>query len=102
MFIDKKIILSPLIILSFLAILILPSFFNMCIPDGCTFSPNVCRDGACINETIGQHLGEKSQLFSAIINFQTFVILIVFIVLFFIAKKYVENKKKCFVKFYTK
>ncbi|OGZ62865.1 MAG: hypothetical protein A2998_03255 [Candidatus Staskawiczbacteria bacterium RIFCSPLOWO2_01_FULL_37_25b] len=102
MFIDKKNILSLLIILSFLAILILPSFLNMCIciADGYTFSPNICRDGVCINETIGQHLNEKSQLFVAIVKWQIFSI--VFFVSFFVANKYLKDKKQVYAKSYAK
>lgn len=95
-----KCVLSFLITLSFLAILILPSFLNMCIPDGCTFSPNVCRDGACLNETVGQHLNEKSQLFTAIVKLQIFFIVAVLIAFAFVIKKDIENKERFFVKFY--
>lgn len=97
-----KIILSALISLSFLAMLILPSFLNMCIPDGCTFTPNVCSDGNCFNETVGQHLNEKSQLFTAIIKLQSLVIFIAIVFLFLAVKNYTENENSFFVKFYAK
>ncbi|MCL5071983.1 MAG: hypothetical protein M1308_13990 [Actinobacteria bacterium] len=96
-----KCVLSFLIVLSFLAILILPSFLNMCIPDGCTFRPNVCSDGACFNETIGQHLNEKSQLFTAIVKLQIFFIVAVLIAFAFVIKKDIESNERFFVKFYT-
>ena len=101
MFVDIKLILPLLIILSFLAVLILPSFLNMCIPDGCTFSPNVCSDGACFNESIGQHLSEKSQLFTAIVELQIFIALVVFLFLSFVFNKYLEDKKQVYVKAYA-
>ncbi|MDP2741235.1 MAG: hypothetical protein Q8O66_00920 [bacterium] len=79
----------------------LSSFLNMCIPDGCTFSPNVCSDGACFNESIGQHLSEKSQLFTAIVELQIFIVFAVFLVLSFISDKYIEDKKQIYAMSYA-
>jgi len=98
----RKIILPIIISLSLLAILILPGLLNMCIPDGCTFRPNVCSDGNCFNETVSQHLNENSQLFTAIVQLQTFIVFAAIIFLFFIVKNYTESENRFFVKFYTK
>lgn len=99
----KKIILPLLILLSFLIIGILPSSLNICMPDGCNFNNNVCDNIACVNETITQHLGERTQLLNAItIEFQSLIILVVILILFFVIQKYLEGGKLVAIKSYVK
>jgi len=97
-----RILLPFIIFLFLLTVIILPYFFDVCIPDGCRFSViNVCQDGACINESLGQHLGEKSQSFTALVQLQT-LILTAFLVVFLIVKKIIDDKAYLFVKLYER
>ena len=81
----------------------MPNSLNICIPDGCNFNNSVCDNNTCANETIIQHLGERTQLLNAVtIKFQSLIILGVILIFFFIVKKFLENDKLTITKFYVK
>ena len=103
----RKLLLPILILLSFSAIAFLPSSLNICLPDGCNFNNanTVCNNNACADETIISHLGERTQLLSATIGFQSSISFIVFaaiLVLFFIVQKDLKDEKLVAVKSYFK
>ena len=98
----QKILLPILILLSLLVIIVLPSSWNICIPDRCSFSSGVCGSNSCANETLSQHLSERTQLFNATINFQQFILLAIVLILFFVVKKYLEDGKLAIAKSYVK
>jgi hypothetical protein len=97
-----KIILPLLMLLSFSVIVILPNSLNICIPDGCNFNSSTCDNNACINETVTQHLSERAQFLNAIIEFQSFIILAIVLILFFVIQKYLEDGKLATAKSYIK
>ena len=98
----QKKLLPILILLSLLVIIVLPSSWNICIPDRCSFSSGVCGSNSCINETLSQHLSERTRLFNATINFQQFIFLTIVLISFFAVKKYLEDKKIIAARFYVK
>ena len=98
----QKTLLPILILLSFLIIIALLSSWDVCIPDRCSFSSGVCGSNFCVNETLSQHLSERTQLFNVTINFQQFILLTIVLILFFVVKKYLENGKIIAARFYVK
>jgi hypothetical protein len=97
-----KIILPLLMLLSFSVIVILPNSLNICIPDGCNFNNNACDNSTCINETVIQHLSERAQFLNATIEFQSFIILAIVLILFFVIQKYLGAGKFVIAKSYVK
>ena len=98
----RKILLPLLLLLSLLMIIVLPSSLDVCIPDGCSFSGGVCGSNYCVNETLSQHLSERTQLFNATINFQQFTLLAIISMLLFVIKRYLEDGKIIATGFYVK
>jgi len=91
----KKITLALVILFSFFAVVALPASWNTCLPDGCSFDSNVCDSTSCINETLGQHLDERTSLFSVIVGPQSSTFLFAFILLAFFA--FQESLQKHFL-----
>lgn len=90
----KKIILSLIIIISFIIFFASSIFLNVCFPDGCFYDiqNSVCRDGNCVDESIISHLEEKSSFVMAIVNNNLpFFCLLILLILVFI---FYENNKK--------
>ena len=103
----RKFLLPLLILLSFSAIVILPSSLNICLPDGCNFNNanTVCNNNSCADETIISHLGERTQLLSTTIGFQSSILFIIFAIVaavFFAVQKYSESRKLIAAKDYFK
>ncbi|MEW6408048.1 MAG: hypothetical protein AB1465_05145 [Patescibacteria group bacterium] len=88
-----KIILPFIILLSFFAVLILPTSWSLCIPDGCNFRQPVCSNDSRINETVGQHIGERTSFFNAIVKFQQFFAAIALLFLFIVFQNLLPNLK---------
>jgi len=69
--------------------LILPISWDICIPSGCSFNSSTCDNNACINETLGQHISERTSLLNAIIKFQPSIVLLALVlILLFVLQKY--------------
>ena len=98
----QKFIIPFLIFASFMVFFALPNSLNICIPDGCNFAGNACNDNACVNESVSQHLNERSQFLNITVNLKLLVVLVVFLILFFVVETFSENEKSVIAEFRTK
>ncbi len=93
---------SLLILLSFSSAVVLPTSWNICIPSGCNFEKSGCDSDSCANETLDQHLSERTQLLHIPIKFKGLMILAIASVLLFTAQKYTKFFQLLFIKLYWK
>lgn len=61
-----NIITAFLILASF--VVLVSTSWNICLPDGCSFSAPICSDNSCVSETVDQHIQERSQFLNATVK----------------------------------
>lgn len=98
----KKILLPILIFLSLLAVMAVPSSFNICMPGECGFSDGACGHNTCVAENLIHHLNARAQILNGILNFQKFIIFTAVWMVLFVIKLYLENKKIIIAEFRAK
>ncbi len=98
----KKILLPILVFLSLLAVITMPASFSMCMPGECGFGNGVCGNNTCIAENLIHHLDARARALDGILNFQKFIISAAAWAVFFVIKRYLENKKIIVAEFHAK
>lgn len=89
-FFKHNIITTFLILTSF--VVLLSVSWNVCLPDGCSFSAPVCSDNSCVSETFDQHIQERSQFLNATVKTDGTASLIIALLFSLILFGYFKNK----------
>ena len=89
-FLKHNIIITFLILVSF--VVLLSVSWNVCLPDGCSFSAPVCSDNSCVSETFDQHIQERSQFLNATTKTDGMTSLMLVLLISLILLGYFKNK----------